>query len=91
LSPLRILILAILFYIAYRIIVRGNKKTAKKTEDYSSRNREVPADDVLEEDPVCKRLVPRRQAVQARIDGKNYYFCSDECCRAFRKEQGETK
>ncbi len=90
-SPIRILIIAILFYIAYRIIVSGNKKTEKKVNDKSSKASGMGADDVLEEDPVCRKLVPRQHAVQAIISGKRYYFCSDKCCDSFRKEQGEQK
>jgi len=91
LSPIRILILAILFYIAYRIIVSGNKKSQKPVSRNNRTDASTPVDDVLEEDPVCKRLVPRKQAKRANVNGKTYYFCSDDCCEAFRKEQGDPK
>lgn len=84
LSPLRIIILVILFYIGYRLIVGGRKKKSGKV-DSGRTSGEVPANDTLEEDPVCKKLVPRQQAVRLEDEDKVYYFCSKECCKAFRK------
>lgn len=50
---------------------------------------DIPVADTLEEDPVCKKLVPSRQAVQLEWRGKKIYFCSQECCNTFRIKQGE--
>ncbi len=50
---------------------------------------DMPASDTLEEDPVCKKLVPSRQAVQYQWQGRTIYFCSQECCNTFRSTQGE--
>jgi YHS domain-containing protein len=49
----------------------------------------MPASDILEEDPVCKKLVPRQQAVEFEYRGEKYYFCSKECCDTFRTKRGE--
>ncbi|WP_407919127.1 YHS domain-containing protein [Desulforhopalus singaporensis] len=46
----------------------------------------MPSDDILEEDPVCKKLVPRQQAITHEENGRKYYFCSKKCCREFRKQ-----
>lgn len=81
-SPLRIIILAILFYIGYRLIV----SSWKSDSDGSSKPNST---DTLEEDPVCKKLVPRLQAVQLKKDGKTHYFCSKECRKAFKKNKGD--
>lgn len=88
-SPLRIIILVILFYIAYRLI-RGklpSSLTGRKSRPGTTP--EMPASDTLEEDPVCKKLVPSRQAVQYEWQGRTIYFCSQECCNTFRSTQGE--
>jgi hypothetical protein len=29
------------------------------------------------EDPRCKTYIPKDSAIRARIDGRNYYFCSE--------------
>lgn len=79
-SPIRILIIAILFYIGYRLIVGGKKK--KPT-------REIPKNDVLVEDPVCKKLVPKQQAIVYEAAGETHYFCSKKCCNVYRNQNGE--
>ena len=81
-GPLRIIILAVLLYIGYRLITANFRKT-KSSDDTSSQKSGGSITDVLVEDPTCHKLVPREQAVKAEIDGKIYYFCSRECCDKF--------
>ena len=90
-SPLRIIIIAILVYLAYRLITGGGKKQAVKQNKKEKTAREMPISDTLEEDPVCKKLVPRQQAVEYQHQGKIIYFCSKKCCNTFRTQQGEHK
>ncbi len=75
-SPIRIVILAILFYILYRLLTGGKKKTSVK----NTAGGELPAQDILVEDPVCHTYIPKQQAVSAKHNGTVYYFCSKECC-----------
>lgn len=88
-SPLRLIILAILLYIAYRLIVGDWQKKKLAKEERRKKSGTMPLDDILEEDPVCGKLVPRQQAVTLQHSGKKRYFCSKECCDSYRKEQGE--
>ena len=91
-APLRIIILAILIYIGYRLIVGGMKKKKKPNQTTQGENGgKIPVSDVLEEDPVCKKLVPRQQAIEYQHLEETYYFCSKECCKIFRTQQGEGK
>jgi YHS domain-containing protein len=70
------------------LIVGGSrKKTASRPADKESGN--MGQDDILEEDPICKKLVPRQQAVQFEHNGTTHYFCSKKCCKIYRKNQGE--
>jgi YHS domain-containing protein len=87
-TPLRLLVLAILFYIAWRLL-RKNK--VRKQVDESSQDHDSGLQDVLVEDPVCHVLVPKHQAIRLRKDGVTYYFCSEECCDQFtgKPEEGE--
>ncbi len=82
-SPVRLFILAVLFYIAWRLFQGSKKKKAgnKQGQDGSSQ-----VEDVLLEDPVCHTLVPKKQAIRLRKDGKTYYFCSEKCCDTFIRE-----
>ena len=84
-NPARLFILAVLFYIAWRLFL-GSKK---KKPEYS--RRQAPSSevkDVLMEDPVCHTLVPKEQAIRLRHKGKTYYFCSEKCCDTFTRESG---
>ena len=90
-APLRILILAVLFYLGYRLL--RNAFAKKGDSDQSADRSPGPNErltDVLVEDPVCRTLIPREQAVQLEKNGEIYYFCSQECCNKFASEKGET-
>lgn len=86
-SPIRIIIIAILLYIGYRLIFGGKKKQdePKVVED----NAKQPVEDVLVEDPVCHNLVPKQQAVRLNHNGETVYFCSDTCCKKFVADKGD--
>ena len=80
--PIRILILAVLFYILYRILFGGRKKGT--TIHHAAP--EIPVQDTLAEDPVCHTYVPQSQSLSVEQDGKTYYFCSKECLNKFREQ-----
>jgi YHS domain-containing protein len=89
LSPVRLVILAILFYILYRLLagmIRKKPETRQADNHHSS-----PVADVLVEDPVCHTLVPKGQAIRLQHEKQIYYFCSEACCNRFLSEKGEGK
>ena len=80
-SPLRLIILAILVYIGYRLLTSGRKR--EKRNETSTTGGPATVSDVLVEDPVCHILVPKSQAVRLQHQGKMVYFCSEACCNTF--------
>ena len=86
-SPIRLVILGILLYIGY-LLIRGG--SGKKKEDKGESELNGPSDvsDVLVEDPVCKRLVPKQQALSRQQGDETVYFCSKECCDTFVSQKG---
>ena len=91
-GPLRILILAVLVYIGYRLL--RNAFVTKDDSEQPAGRSPGPNErltDVLVEDPVCKTLVPREQAVTLQKNGEMHYFCSQECCDAYASEKGESE
>lgn len=88
-SPLRLVILAILFYIIYRLLIGGRQKKEPDSQQERATEKEMPVDDVLVEDPVCKKLVPKQKAVEHRHADQTIYFCSEKCCRKFISQEGE--
>lgn len=88
-SPIRLIIIGILLYIGY-LLIKGSG-TKKKEGPPSELNDPGEASDILVEDPVCKKLVPKQQAVTAKDGDKIVYFCSKECCNTFVSQKGAQK
>jgi YHS domain-containing protein len=40
-------------------------------------------------DPHCQTYIPKNSAIYARIDGREYYFCSRQCVKKFKRQIGE--
>lgn len=89
-GPLRLVILAILVYIGYRLLTGGRKKENKNGKEMPTTGGSVGVSDVLVEDPVCHILIPKGQAVHLQHHGNMVYFCSEDCCNTFiEKRKGE--
>ena len=88
LSPLRILVIAVLLYIGYRLITGGRKSSSGSADE--GRGTDGPVVDELVVDPVCHSLVPKQQAIKLRHHGETVYFCSEACCDEFvARDTGE--
>lgn len=85
----RLVVLGILFYVAWRLLrgIFGSVTDGRQTRRTNKAGGDARVQDVLVEDPVCHKLVPKNQAVRCRVDGKTFYFCSDTCCDQFTVEQ----
>ena len=94
-SPQRLLILAGLLYIGWRLtrnLIR--EKIRDEAENQNQQKKEAEestVQDVLVEDPVCHTLIPKHQAIRLRLDNTTYYFCSDTCCDKFTGQPGGKK
>ena len=89
-GPLRILILAVLFYLGYRLIKANFSKSdeQKKDDTQDEKIRQGGAiTDVLIEDPVCHKLVPQQQAYVLEEEDGPHYFCSRECGEKFTADR----
>ncbi|MEN8188853.1 MAG: YHS domain-containing protein [Thermodesulfobacteriota bacterium] len=89
-SPLKLVILALLFYVGYRLLTagRGEKKKGEKSKGVENGG-DPSVSDVLVEDPVCHTLIPREQAIGLQYQGEMVYFCSEKCCDHFVEQKGE--
>ena len=81
----RIVILAFLFYLLYKVVFAGktSEKLGRRRDGKQGGPDMAAANDVLVEDPVCHTFVPRRQAKSLQDGGNTYYFCSAECRETF--------
>lgn len=89
LTPVRLLILAVLFYLAYRVITSGSRKKREKKPADKASAAGIGVDDILVEDPFCHTLVPQKGAISMQVDGKTLYFCSKDCLSQYLAEQGD--
>ena len=92
-SPIKLIVIAILLYLGYRLLKSDWSKKRDKKEDDSARNikSDGTVEDVLVEDPVCHKLVPKQQAIRLKSKDTDsvVYFCSEECCNLFASKEGE--
>ncbi|AGF77254.1 hypothetical protein UWK_00674 [Desulfocapsa sulfexigens DSM 10523] len=91
-GPIKLIIIALLLYLGYRLLASDWKKKRDTKEEIHKQD-DGPIADVLVEDPVCHKLVPREQAVRlnSQTRGEILYFCSEECCNLFVSQEGEKK
>ena len=93
-SPQRLLILAILLYIGWRLVRSLIRESImKELEDgQAGQPTNEKTQDILVEDPVCHTLIPRHEAIRQRHNGITYYFCSEACCDKFNSNlEGTTE
>jgi YHS domain-containing protein len=88
-GPLRIIILAVLVYIGYRLLIGARKKETQSGKEKSNTNKSAGVSDILVEDPVCHILIPKGQAVHLQHHGSMVYFCSEDCCNTFIEKRKE--
>ena len=75
---IRIIILLVIGYVAYRALKSWMFPGESTTKSVSGR----PAgeiDDVMIKDPFCEAYFPKRNAVHLNFGGKDLYFCSVQC------------
>ena len=93
-GPLRILVLAALLYLGYRLIKAnfsksGENKKDEKQDEKTGQDGSVT--DVLIEDPVCHKLVPKQQAYTLEAEDGHHYFCSKGCGDKFVSERQQSE
>jgi len=81
---MRIIILALLGYLLYRIlkVFFLSGKRLKKSRNGG------PIDEMVQ-DPFCQTYIPLRDTQRKIINGKEYFFCSKECADKFEKTMKE--
>ena len=81
---LKILFLAIIGYIAYRLFLNDYRKRTENSK-LKSRNMAKKTEDLVK-DPICGMYVPKENTISVRKGQKFYYFCSYDCRDAFLKQ-----
>jgi len=77
----RLIFLILLGYLGYKLARKISRLFIPPAGSPPPRD-EVQGD-ALVQDPVCKTFIPRREALKASQNGKDYYFCSEGCRKRF--------
>jgi uncharacterized protein len=83
---IRIIFLAVLAYILYRL-VKGVISPRTKID----RRKAGGVIDEMVQDPFCGTYIPRRESIRRVMEGEEYLFCSDECADKFALEMKESE
>jgi len=84
---MRLLILAVIGYILYRFLWRGDDfGLSKLRKRKKSPHPQAPLEE-MKKDPVCGTYIPEKQAIKHRVNGETYFFCSLECQKKFLEEK----
>jgi uncharacterized protein len=82
----RLLLLAIIIYIGYRLFKGYFLLIPKQGTDISTARSRRGEEMVL--DPQCGTYVPRGDALEGNIGGLKHHFCSKECRKAYQDRNG---
>ncbi len=83
----RLLLGLALGYVGYWAIKRLARSLGLGGPPPSAGTIEEP--EVLVQDPVCQTFIPRKEALKAERDGKDYFFCSEGCLKRFLRGRSE--
>jgi YHS domain-containing protein len=83
---MRFVFFAILCYLLYRLI-KGMLLSAPKKPGGREKTGGPAIVDEMVIDPVCRVYIPKREAITARSQGENVYFCSQECMNKYFQDK----
>ncbi len=79
---MRLLIFLGLLILLYYLIKGWISPSKARQMDPSRGDWELESEMV--KDPHCQTYIPKNSAIRARIDGRDYYFCSRQCVKRFK-------
>ncbi|MFP4081444.1 MAG: YHS domain-containing protein [Candidatus Aminicenantes bacterium] len=80
---LKLILYALLAYIIYQLIrfFRAVKRLKKSSSSSKS------GSGMMVKDEICNTYIPEEDAVKEIHQGKEYYFCSQECRKKFLEQK----
>jgi len=78
---IRLLLLALLFYVGYRFV--SSLLRALPGRPAAPRSKSPDRGEEMVRDPQCGTYLPRGDALEKTVRGERHYFCSRECRDAF--------
>jgi uncharacterized protein len=79
---IRYVVFIIIIYLIYRIVKYFRKTKSAAVNNYRYQSKSVGGEDLVE-DQFCHTYIPLSQSYKKEITGKDFYFCSKECCESY--------
>jgi len=89
-AMLRLIVAIVIVYLVYRLAKSLFLPSGKKQDRFPGDRTPIEGEDMVQ-DPYCKAYVPLSNAYKATINGKTYYFCSQECCEKYKAREEKIK
>jgi uncharacterized protein len=70
------LLISYLIYLFVRLVFAGPRRS-------QTRRPPQKISGTMVKDEFCNTYIPREEAIREQLDGKDYFFCSQECRRKF--------
>lgn len=74
------LIVSYIIYLFLRLLLSPRRPARREP------NRPQPSG-IMVKDETCNTYLPREEAILEKAEGKDYYFCSQECRQKFLEQQ----
>ena len=87
---MRLIILAVLFYLLYRLIRGFIGSNAKSRQDFGRWKDSETIDDEMVKDPQCNTYFPKKDMIPYKVNGKILYFHSEECKSEYIRSKKDT-
>ena len=87
---IRFIVFFLVIYLLYRIVKFIRQAKSVGMNNYKFKPTPIVGEDLVE-DPACHTYIPVSQAYKKEIAGKNYYFCSKECCENYILEKNKER
>jgi len=86
-SLLKIILVAFLAYVVYSFLRFYQRLTGAARRPPRTRQ----SSGIMVKDEVCNTYLPKEDAVREVIEGKEHYFCSQECRKKYLVERKEAR
>jgi len=83
----KLLILLVVGYLCYRMLKKWIL-SGPQSQDQVSPGARGEIDGIMIQDPVCGVYFSKENAISARVNGREVYFCSPECRDKYLQTHG---
>ncbi|MGI6637756.1 MAG: hypothetical protein ACOX4Z_01620 [Desulfobulbus sp.] len=84
---LRLVAMGVLVYAGLRLRKYLLRQNSPAPQASAPEAETAPVEDILVEDPICQRLVPKKQAITVRDTEGLHHFCSEDCRNIFLQQR----